>query len=283
MKELFDLINKLRNRIKKYESLLRTNEALTRYVLIDPLLRVLDWDIENPDIVRPEERQESGRPDYVLYCNGRKLIALEVKSLGLKLDEKKALDLGFSYSWKNKIPYFIITDGNVWKVYDVKKMGGELILEVNMLKDPIEDIVRKLLSLWRPLIKDSKIEPLKPTIQPKQPSPDLDKVKRFYKLLNYKEKMFLKIVFEAWKQGRKLTKNELINELKKRGVTVDEMGFTGIKSGITRLSKRMGLSPPMPTANELREEYWKIETKRYVLKDEWGQALEEVIEMEETI
>lgn len=153
MKELFELVNELRNRIEKYGNLLRSNEALTRYVLIDPVLRALEWDTENPDIVRPEERQDCGRPDYVLYHNGKKLIALEAKSLDSKLDEKKVLDLGFNYSWKNKIPYFIITDGNIWKIYDVKKMGGELILEINILKDPIEDVVRKLLSLWKPLIK----------------------------------------------------------------------------------------------------------------------------------
>ena len=122
MKELFDLVKKLRERIEKYGDLLRNNEALTRYVLIDPVLRALDWDTENPEIVRPEERQEGGRPDYVLYYEGRKLIAFEAKSLGTKLDEKRVLDLGFSYSWKNRIPYFIITDGNIWKVYDVRKM-----------------------------------------------------------------------------------------------------------------------------------------------------------------
>ncbi len=153
MKELFLLIEEVRERIEKYGDLLRSNEALTRYVLIDPVLRALDWDTENPDIVRPEERQESGTPDYILYHNGKKLIALEAKHLDSKLNEKKVLDLGFNYSWKNKIPYFIITDGNLWKVYDVKKMGGELILEINIVNDPIEEVVRKLLSLGRPLVK----------------------------------------------------------------------------------------------------------------------------------
>ncbi len=153
MKELFDLVKKLKDRIEKYGDILRNNEALTRYVLIDPVLRALDWDTENPEIVRPEERQEGGRPDYVLYYEGKKLIALEAKSLGTRLDEKRVLDLGFSYSWKNRIPYFIITDGNIWRVYDVKKMGGELLFEINILADPIEDVVRKLLALWRPLIK----------------------------------------------------------------------------------------------------------------------------------
>ena len=116
--ELFNLIKELRKRIEKYGDLLRNNEAMTRYVLIDPLLRALGWDTENPEIVRPEERHGGGRPDYVLYLGDRKFIALEAKSLGSKLDERGILDLGFRYSWSEGIPYFMITDGNVWRLYN---------------------------------------------------------------------------------------------------------------------------------------------------------------------
>jgi len=295
MNELFNLVNELRNRIERYRELLSANEALTRYVLIDPTLRVLGWDTENPDIVRPEEKQDGGIPDYVLYHNGKKLIALEAKSLGTKLDEKKVLDYGFNYSWKSKIPYFIITDGNIWKVYDVREMGGNLILEINLLEDPIEECVRKLLSLWRPLIK-YEIKPIetivevgsqppkkafKPEIKAEKYSEekelDLDKVRKFYESLKDKEKEFIKIVFEAWKQGRKLSKDDIISELKRRGISVDKRGFTGVKSGITRLSKKINLPSPMPTEEELGKEYWRNETKRYILKDGWGRALEKII------
>jgi len=285
MNELFNLVIELRNRIEKYRELLSANEALTRYVLIDPVLRALGWDTENPDIVRPEEKQGGGIPDYVLYHNGEKLIALEAKRLGTKLDEKEALDYGFNYSWKNKIPYFIITDGNIWKVYDVREMGGNLILEINLLKDPIEECVRKLLSLWRPLIK-YEIKPIETIVEVGSQPPekelgkelDLDKVRKFYESLTDKEKAFIKIVFEAWKQGRTLSKDDIISELRRRGINVDKRGFTGIKSGITRLSKKMNLPPPMPTEKDLGEEYLKDETKRYILKDEWGKALEKIIE-----
>ena len=57
---LIEIIKKLRERIERYRNLLEKNEMLTRYILIDPLLRVLGWDIENPEQVRLEERQEKG-------------------------------------------------------------------------------------------------------------------------------------------------------------------------------------------------------------------------------
>jgi len=88
VKELFNLINELRNRIEKYRDLLSTNEALTRYVLIDPILRVLSWDTENPDIVRPEERQDSGRPDYVLYYDGNDILTIELDRCDLIQNNK---------------------------------------------------------------------------------------------------------------------------------------------------------------------------------------------------
>jgi len=286
MRDLFTLVNELKDRIKRYERLLKHNEMLTRYVLVDPVLRALGWDTENPSIVRPEEKQNSGKPDYILYYENEKLIALEAKSLGSKLDEKKVLDLGFKYSWKNKIPYFIITDGNEWRVYNVAKMGGQLILEINILNDAIEDVVRQLLSLWRPLIR-RKIEPLGIIQSQREKSKehevlDLDKVKEFYESLTDMGKAFLEVVFKAWKQGRTLTKDEIIDELRKRGINIDRRVFTGIKSGITRRSEKMNLPPPMPTSKESGERYWRKEKERYVLRDEWGRALEKILFKDES-
>jgi len=41
MRELIDAIERVRERIKKYENQLKQNEMLTRYVLVDPILRAL--------------------------------------------------------------------------------------------------------------------------------------------------------------------------------------------------------------------------------------------------
>ncbi|MEM2863427.1 MAG: hypothetical protein QXW20_07960, partial [Ignisphaera sp.] len=76
---LIEIIKKLRERIERYRNLLEKNEMLTRYVLIDPLLRALGWDIENPEQVRSEERQGAGVPDYVLYVGEERIIAIEAK------------------------------------------------------------------------------------------------------------------------------------------------------------------------------------------------------------
>lgn len=46
--ELLELVDILRRRIGGNRDLLSENEIRTRYALIDPLLRALGWDVEDP-------------------------------------------------------------------------------------------------------------------------------------------------------------------------------------------------------------------------------------------
>lgn len=54
LENLLILIEKLQKRIDSHGDALRQSEALIRYALIDPLLRELGWDTEDPDMVVPE-------------------------------------------------------------------------------------------------------------------------------------------------------------------------------------------------------------------------------------
>jgi len=287
---LLETFKKLRERIERYRNLLEKNEMLTRYVLIDPLLRALGWDIENPEQVRPEERQEKGIPDYILYVGEEKIIAIEAKSLGTSLDEKQIIELGFKYGWQNKIPYFIITNGDRWDIYDLRELGSKKVASASISKENPGEVVLKLLPLWRslfasqkkielvkPLIEEVKAQP--PAVEEKKPAPEelnLEQVKKFYDCLTDSGKVLIEIAYKAWKEGGSLSKDEIIEEMKKRGIKVDRRGFTGVKSGITKCAKKYGLPPPLPSEKELGEEY-KDESKRYRLRDEWGRVLEKIL------
>lgn len=148
MNELINVISKVKDKIQKFGARLRQNEMLTRYVLVDPILRVLGWDTENPDHVIPEVSTPQGRPDYGLYYDGNPLIMVEVKSLGMDLERVKYI--GFQYCWQNKVPYFVITDGDVWELYDMKELGGHNIFRIRLSQNSEGDSARKLLALWRP-------------------------------------------------------------------------------------------------------------------------------------
>ena len=51
---LLELVETLRQRIVEHKAALSQSEALTRYALIDPLLRELGWDTDDPNLVIPE-------------------------------------------------------------------------------------------------------------------------------------------------------------------------------------------------------------------------------------
>lgn len=90
--DLYQVIEKLRERITIHGDQLRKSEALTRNVLVDPLLRTLGWDTENPALVIPEFKVTKvnggdGFADYALLGDGRPAIVIETKKLGDSLVE----------------------------------------------------------------------------------------------------------------------------------------------------------------------------------------------------
>ena len=157
MLSLLETLTKIKERISKYEPELRRSEALTRYVLVDPVLKVLGWDLERPELIRPEFSTEAGTPDYALLVDGRPYVMVEVKPLRGNLTA--ARDKGFNYCWKNKVPYYVITDGETWELYDMREMGGREIFSINVSRDNLGDASRKLLALWRPAMPYVKIVP----------------------------------------------------------------------------------------------------------------------------
>ena len=67
LEELHELIETLQGRIAEHGSALQQSEALTRYGLIDPLLRGLGWDTGDPSQVLVEYRSDAGQADYALF------------------------------------------------------------------------------------------------------------------------------------------------------------------------------------------------------------------------
>jgi hypothetical protein len=130
---------------------------LTRYALVDPILRALGWDTEDPEQVEPEPRTETGRPDYALKHDGKPIVMVEAKPL--RSDLEKARGEGFRYCWQNKVPFYAITDGNVWELHDLREMGGKEIFRIQLKSDNPGDAARQLLALWRPAMPKVKVGP----------------------------------------------------------------------------------------------------------------------------
>ena len=106
---LLELVDELKKRIDEHGYQFQDSEALTRYALIDPLLRELGWDTEDPKAVRPEYYVgKNSHADYILFANGIPTIVVESKSLSEPLRDGKAFDQGEKYCDQTKSGYFLL-------------------------------------------------------------------------------------------------------------------------------------------------------------------------------
>ena len=87
LESLLELVKTLSSRIDQHGPALRQSEALTRYALIDPLLRELGWDTSDPGMVIPEYRvsEQSNSADYALQTTAARDDGRGIKKLRTNL------------------------------------------------------------------------------------------------------------------------------------------------------------------------------------------------------
>ena len=140
--ELAKLIVELRGRLKSYGDELARNEMLIRYCIVDPLLRALGWDLENPDQVVPEYTgRRRMRPDYLLYdAGGRPLAAIEVKALGRVEEAEREV---VRVTRATGVHYIIVTDGEKWHLYSSsQRLEEPPLFEWDLLEGSPEEVAR---------------------------------------------------------------------------------------------------------------------------------------------
>ena len=175
--ELLETVVTLRGRIEAHGNALRTSEAQTRYALIDPLLRTLGWDTSDPAQVVPEYTASGGRADYALLGkNGRPAVMVEAKKLDRPLQD--GLLQSITYCVAQNAPYFCVTDGRRWALYETFRQVGldeKLITSFDLLTDSPEQACLKALALWRSGVAEGKVstatKPVLDTGTPVAPTP----------------------------------------------------------------------------------------------------------------
>ena len=159
LESLLELVETLRVRIDTHGNALRQSEALTRYALIDPLLRELGWDTSDPDMVVPEYRSGAGSADYALLSSGSPAMMVEAKKLGTPL--QGVLTQGIGYCITEGIEYFSVTDGQRWEIYETHKpvpIDEKRIASWDLKDTSPGEVCLKLLALWRPSVQSGYID-----------------------------------------------------------------------------------------------------------------------------
>ena len=160
LEDLLETIETLRGRTQTHGTALGGNETQTRYALIDPLLRALGWDTDDPSQVVPEYSASGGRADYALLgVDGKPTVMVEAKRLNRPLQD--GLSQSIAYCVEQGTPYFCVTDGRRWAIYETFRqvaVNEKLVTQFDLLQDSPAEVCRKALTLWRPSVKDGNIK-----------------------------------------------------------------------------------------------------------------------------
>ena len=109
-----ETIELLRARIEQHGDHIGGHETRTRVILIDPLLRPLGWDTEDPEMVIHEHRAGSLKLDYALVEQGEVIGILEAKALGSKLHDAA---WGKYVAELPGVPVVAFTNGDEWRFF----------------------------------------------------------------------------------------------------------------------------------------------------------------------
>ena len=156
--DLKETIETLRERIQAHRPYLEGNETRTRQALIDPMLRTLGWDVENPNFVQLEYGIERKRADYALMRSARPIAVIEAKRLGKPLDDDDTMQ-ALNYANREGIDYTVVTNGDHWWMLDVFKRGrleDRVLMEFRLTRDKPHDCALQVLNISRPNLVSGK-------------------------------------------------------------------------------------------------------------------------------
>ena len=124
-------IEMLSQRIAQNRPAVSASETATRNQLIEPLLRVLGWDISDPELVTPEYTTGGGKADYALMQHGVPVALIEAKRLGVKLAADSLLQ-AFGYVNDESIRFVIISNGDDWEMHSLPLSQKALVASFNV-------------------------------------------------------------------------------------------------------------------------------------------------------
>ena len=158
LRPLTATISQVRVAMNEHEQKLSTNEMKTRYVLIDPILRALGWDVGDLHVVEVEYGTlEKKRVDYALLNSDQTpLILVEAKKLN-KAHRSADVSQLLAYCMEAGARYGVLTDGNSWEVYDTsraKPLEEKRTMSLVLRSQTSAVAARYLMDLWKDYVRE---------------------------------------------------------------------------------------------------------------------------------
>jgi hypothetical protein len=161
MNNLNEALTPIVEKIKKFRSLYEQNEMAVRDQIVNPILRNLGWNPENPEEVQPNVSTEEGVPDYSLIKNGKKILFLEAKKLSVDIEQREVIRQLAKYSFSEGTKYGVLTNGAVWVLIRSFEEGTTLteriVWKTDLENEELPAVIRKLTTVLKANIEHIEI------------------------------------------------------------------------------------------------------------------------------
>lgn len=153
--ELEQILESLRDKIPTLRGHRQhINEANTIALLIDPLLKILGWEMQPDSYLKEYRHKQNDNPvDCALFLGGNPVLFVEAKALGKNLDDHKHLTQTLNYANAAGVRWCALTNGAEWRVYNVHAQvpaEKKLFFKVSIDQDSnLKEVAAKLLLIGR--------------------------------------------------------------------------------------------------------------------------------------
>ena len=152
-------ITAARERLAKYDKYIGEKEARTRILIIDEILRGLEWEVTNPDLVQIELGDNGSNIDYVLLGEEQEYLAVvEAKRSkeGLSGPHRRQAS---GYATELGTRYVVLTNGIRWESWEMstgQARRDTMIVEVSITTGDIEKIASQMMPIHREILGRAK-------------------------------------------------------------------------------------------------------------------------------
>lgn len=118
------------------------NEEATKLQVVLPILRELGWDAYDPSRVQPEFGVGGGRVDLALFAPDRAVALIEVKAVGIRLEEH--VEQTLRYAFHEGADICVLTTGLVWWLYLPREKGQpdeRRFAELDLSTESVDELV----------------------------------------------------------------------------------------------------------------------------------------------
>lgn len=161
MNNLNEVLAPIVEKIKKFRYLYEQNEQAVRDQIVNPILRNLGWNPENPEEVQPNVSTEEGVPDYSLIKNGKKIVFVEAKKLSVDIEQKEVIRQLAKYSFSEGTKYGVLTNGAVWVLIRSFEEGTTLteriVWKTDLENEELPAVLRRITTISKTNIEHIEV------------------------------------------------------------------------------------------------------------------------------